>query len=95
MGQQVGERTIEELSAELRQIEPPAFPTVDRVPLNGGREVIMVSTSRGPTRPYIYRGSAYRRVGNTTLAMSTDAYNRMLFERMHSAQRWENQPATG
>ena len=27
--------------------------------------------------------------------MSADEYNRMLFERMHSEQRWENQPATG
>ncbi len=84
VGQQVGERTIEELSAELRQIDPPAFPTVERVPVDGGREVIMVGTVRGPTRPYIFRGSAYRRVGNTTLAMSPDEYNRVLFERMHS-----------
>ena len=95
VGQQVGERTIEELSAELRQIEPPAFPTVERVPMGSGRDVIVVSTGQGASRPYTYRGSAYRRVGNTTLAMSADEYNRMLFERMHSKQRWENQPAAG
>ena len=94
-GQQVSERTIEELSAELGRIEPPAFPTVDRVPAGGGREVIVVNTSQGASRPYTYRGSAYRRVGNTTLAMSAEEYNRMLFERMHSEQRWENQPAAG
>ena len=95
VGQQVSERTIEELSGELRQIDPPAFPTVERAPVGGGREVIVVSTSQGASRPYTYRGSAYRRVGNTTLAMSADEYNRMLFERMHSEQRWENQPAAG
>ena len=95
VGQQVSERTIEELSAELRQIDPPAFPTVERVPVGGGREVIVVSTGQGASRPYAYRGSAYRRVGNTTLAMSADEYNRMLFERMHSEHRWENQPLTG
>ena len=94
-GQQVSERTIEELSAELRQIDPPAFPTVERVAVDGSREVIMVSTGQGASRPYSYRGTAYRRVGNTTLAMSADEYNRMLFERMHSEQRWENQPAAG
>ena len=27
--------------------------------------------------------------------MSAEEYQRMLFERMHSEQRWENQPATG
>ena len=94
-GQQVSERTIEELSAELRQIEPPAFPTVERVPVGGGRDVIVVSTSQGASRPYTYRGVSYRRVGNTTLAMSAEEYNRMLFERMHSEQRWKNQPAAG
>ena len=95
VGQQVGEHTIEELSAEVGRIEPPAFPTVERVLVGGGRDVIVVSTAQGPSRPYTYRGSAYRRVGNTTLAMSADEYNRMLFERMHSEQRWENQPAAG
>ena len=44
--------------------------------MDGGREVIMVSTGQGASRPYSYRGIAYRRVGNTTLAMSADEYNR-------------------
>ena len=95
VGQQVSERTIEELSNELRQIDPPAFPTVERVPVGADREVIVVSTGEGMSRPYTYRGSAYRRVGNTTLAMSAGEYSRILFERMHSQQRWENQPAEG
>ena len=95
VGQQVGERTIEELSAELRRIDPTAFPSIERVSVNDGREVILVSTSLGASRPYTYRGTAYRRVGNTTTPMSADEYNRMLFERMHSEQRWENQPADG
>ena len=71
-GQQVSERTIEELSAELREIDPPAFPTVERVPVDGDREVIVVSTGQGASRPYAYRGIAYRRIGNTTLAMSAE-----------------------
>ena len=94
-GQQVGKRTIEELSAEIQQIDPPAFPAVDRVPVVGGRDVIVVSVAPGTSRPYAYRGIAYRRVGDTTLAMSAEGYQRMLFERMHSEQRWENQPAAG
>ena len=94
-GQQVSERTIEELSAELQRVDPPAFPTVERIPVDGDREVIVVSIGQGASKPYTYRGSAYRRVGNTTLAMSANEYNQMLFERMHSEQRWENQPAAG
>ena len=95
VGQQVGERTIEDLSAELQRIDPPAFPGVERVGLDSGRDVIVVSASQGASRPYTYRGAAYRRVGNTTMAMSVEEYNRMLFERMHSEQRWENQPGDG
>ena len=95
VGQHVSEHTIEELSGELQRIDPPAFPTVERVQIAANREVLVIGVSPGPGRPYTYRGAAYRRVGNTTLAMTADEYNRMLFERMHSEQRWENQPATG
>ena len=95
VGQQVSDRTIENLSAELQRIDPPAFPTVKTVPVDNGLNIIVVSTGQGASRPYSYRGSAYRRVGNTMVVMSADEYNRMLFERMHSQQRWENQPADG
>ena len=94
-GQQVSERTIEEVSAEIRRIDPPGFPAVERIPVAGDREVIVIGVSQGPARPYQYRGTAYRRVGNATLAMPAEEYNRMLFERMHSERRWENQPASG
>ena len=95
VGQQVNEGTIEKLSAELQRITPQAFPSIERVPAAGGREIIAVAVDAGPARPYSYRGVAYRRVGNTTLTLSADAYQRMLLERMHSEQRWENQPAGG
>ena len=95
VGQHVSEHTIEELSGELQRIDPPALPTVERVRVASDREVLVVSVSPGPVRPYTYRGAAYRRVGNTTVAMTADEYNRMLFERMHNEHRWENRPATG
>ena len=95
VGQQVSERTLEEVSAELQRIDPPAFPTVERVPVSGDREIVLIGVSQGTAGPYQYRGTAYRRVGNTTVAMRADEYNRVLFERMHSDRRWENQPASG
>ncbi len=95
VGQQVSERTIEELSAELARISPATFPTVERLPIGGDRDLVVIEVSPGDARPYQYRGTGYRRVGNTTLAMLADEYNRMLLERLHSEQRWENQPAVG
>ena len=90
VGQQVSERTIEELSAEVNRIDPPAFPEVERVRVSKELEVVAVHARRGASPPYQYRGASYRRVGNTTRAMSADEYNRMLFERMHNDRRWEN-----
>lgn len=95
IGQQVSDHTIEEVAQELRAIDPPAFPTIDRVPLSNGREVLVVSISTGQNRPYSYRGQSYRRVGNTSQSLSRDEYNRMLLERVHGEQRWENEPAVG
>ncbi len=95
VGQDVKDRTIELVSAEIQRIEPPTFPTIDRVAVNGSKEAIVVSVSQGHAKPYSYKGDAYRRVGNTSLTMSSDEYNRTLFERMHTEQRWENQPADG
>ena len=60
-GQQVGERTMEQLSAELRRIEPSAFPEIVRIRLDGGREVIVVRASPGMARPYAYRGGGSAR----------------------------------
>ncbi len=95
VGQRVGERTIEQVSAEIQRIEPPAFPEIERFRVSGDLEVIAVRVNPGASPPYQYRGASYLRVGNTTQAMSAEEYNRMLFERMHSELRWENQPAAG
>lgn len=95
VGQQVGEDTIERVSAEIQRIEPRVFPSIERVSVAGGSEVIVVAVRAGSARPYAYKRTAYRRVGNTTLAMSSEEYNMVLFERMHAERRWENEPATG
>ena len=93
VGQEVSDHTIERVSAEIQRIEPPAFPDVERHSIDGIQEVILIRAGSGSMKPYTYRGDAYRRVGNTTLRMSRHEYNQVLFERMHSEQRWENQPA--
>lgn len=96
VGQRVSDRTIEDLAAEIKQIDPPAFPTVDRVGVGpSASEVIVVTVSNAPSRPYTHRGIAYWRVGNTTQGLSREEYHRLLLERVHGEQRWENQLASG
>lgn len=93
VGQQVSDRTLEEIAQEIREIEPPTFPGIERVVVGGGRQVIVVSVGAGASQPYSIRGQAYRRVGATNQAMSRDEYNRFLLERLHADSRWEIQPA--
>ena len=50
-GQQVSDHTLEELAQEIGRIDPPVFPTIDRVPVASGREVLVVTVTQGPVRP--------------------------------------------
>jgi ATP-dependent DNA helicase RecG len=93
VGQQVSDHTLEELAQEIQRIDPPVFPAIDRVPVDGGLEVLAVTANPGQGRPYSYKGHSYRRVANTNQEMSRDEYNRMLLERLHGEQRWETEPA--
>lgn len=95
VGQHVGKDTIDDLSAEIQKIDPPTFPTIERIPVGGERAVVVVHTDKGELKPYTYRSIAYQRVGSTTLTMSADEYNRMLLERIHDERRWENHYAAG
>ena len=94
-GQMVSDRTVEEVAQELSEIEPPVFPMIERVDLPQGRQLLVVTVQTGGAQPYNYRGQPYRRVGNTSRQLSREEYNRILLERLHANQRWENQPAAG
>ena len=92
-GQFVGANTIDRLAQRLRDIDPPAFPSIDRVPVGGGKEVLVVTVGRGQSGPYTYRHTPYRRVGSSNEALSQAAFNSLLLEKLHAEQRWENEPA--
>ena len=95
VGQQVSDRTLEELGAEIGRIRPAAYPEVMRVNVEGERDVVVVRVRAGDGKPYAYRGQGYRRVGNVTLPMSADEHGRAVLERYHKSERWENQEAEG
>ena len=95
IGQQVSDRTIEHLAQELQNIDPPVFPTIDRIAVGDGMTVLAIRVGRGPMRPYTHKNTPYLKVGNTTRRMTQEEYSQILLERMHSEERWENQPAVG
>ncbi len=94
-GQEVGKETLDDIARELQRIEPSAYPGILRIGLESGRSVILVTTNPGASRPYSYRGQAYRRVGSTNQKLSREEYHRMLLERLHPERRWETEPASG
>lgn len=61
VGQEVSGRTIERLVQQFAKIDPPVFPSVERVPVRAGLDVIVVTTLEGPSRPYTYNARAWRR----------------------------------
>ncbi len=94
VGQTVSTHTLEEIANEVRRIEPPAFPDVETVVLANGNTVVALRVPGGGG-PYTYEGRPYLRNGPTTISMPQQRYGRLLLERLHAAQRWENQPAEG
>ena len=91
-GQSVSDRTIEQLSAALSEIDPPAFPAIDQVAVRGELMVVVVTVAVGQHQPYTHRGRALRRVGNTNRSMPREECNRVLLDRLHGQYRWENEP---
>lgn len=91
VGQQVSAGSIEDISREIRKIEPPAFPDIFTVKVRGGASAIVLRVSGG-SGPYTYDGRAYLRQGPTTMVMPRDEYERRLVERLHATRRWENEP---
>ncbi len=95
VGQAVSDRTLEELAQDFQGFEPPLFPAVERVPVDDGREVLVLTVASGARVPVAFRGVAYERVLNTTRTMPRETYQRLLLEEMHATERWENRPAVG
>ncbi len=91
IGQQVSNKTLEELAAELRRIEPPAFPEIKAIPIEEDKKAIVIRIT-GEKGIYTYDGRPYLRCGSTTQIMPKVEYERRLLERLHAVNRWENQP---
>jgi ATP-dependent DNA helicase RecG len=56
-GQEVSEKTLRSIRDQLGEIDPPSFPSIDRVEIGAGKAVVVVTVERGQTRPYAINGS--------------------------------------
>jgi len=96
VGQTVSDKTIREVAEVLQKFEPPASIAQDRVNVSDHKVVLVLEAIPNPeSRPYVFDGRPYQRIGSTTSIMPQATYQRLLNERAHSRIRWENQPAEG
>jgi ATP-dependent DNA helicase RecG len=91
IGQDIGQRTVAEVTHELARIEPPAFPEIETIAFKEGRSFIVLRVPGGGGL-FSFDGRYYQRVGPTTRQMGQDEQHRRLLERYHATSRWENQP---
>ena len=95
LGQEVSDKTLQDVAAMLRRFEPPAPVEFARVPLpDSGLEPLVLAAAPNPDAlPFTYDGRPYQRIGTTTSVMPQGRYQELLLRRMHSRRRWENEPA--
>lgn len=95
-GQDVSDSTQRKIAATLQKFQPSAPISIERVPLDSKRQVIVLTASPDPDgKPYVFDGRPFQRVGTTTPAMPQETYRRWLLERYPSQGRWENRLAAG
>jgi ATP-dependent DNA helicase RecG len=92
IGQQVTAKTLEDISTELRRIEPPVFPEIETVAIGNDRSILIICVP-GKCGTYSYDGRPYVRHGPTTIVMPQEVYERRLIEKFHAHRRWENELA--
>jgi ATP-dependent DNA helicase RecG len=91
-GQQVTTKTLEDISLELRRIDPPAFPEIETISIGNDRVVIVIRVS-GKMGTYCYDGRPYIRYGPTTQIMPRGEYEKRVLAKFHAHRRWENELA--
>ena len=94
IGQKISDKTLREVAAVLGKFEPAATVVQTRVDLGNDKEVLVLgAVPKSESRPYVFDGRPYQRVGSTTSILPQETYQQLLAERSHSRIRWENQPA--
>lgn len=97
VGQQVSDKTHQDIATMCRRLEPPASVEIEPIalPETDRQAIVLRAVPAGEAVPFTYDGRPYRRIGTTTSLMPQEQYQRLLLERMHSRRRWENMPASG
>lgn len=89
IGQDVTDKTKQEIARELDKIEPHAAVQVEYIPCPNGKKVIFLKAPKGPHLPYTYDGRAFKRIQSTTTQMSQQQYKQLLTQGGQFNYRWD------
>ncbi|MBI4454932.1 MAG: putative DNA binding domain-containing protein [Acidobacteria bacterium] len=97
VGQQISDKTLQDVGNMVQMFEPPASIKIDRIALPGTDQELLILRARPSSEslPFTFDGRPYERNGTVTAVMPQERYERLLLNRVHSRHRWENTPAPG
>ncbi|HEU5281045.1 MAG TPA: RNA-binding domain-containing protein [Gammaproteobacteria bacterium] len=93
IGQDVTDNTRQDISREIKKIEPPIQIEVNYIKTKNGRFVIALEATHGHHAPYVYDGRPYDRIESSTVLMSQHLYEQLIVKRGQLNHSWEIQPA--
>lgn len=97
VGQQVSDKTQQDIASVIQKLQPPAPIDIEYVGLElpnpEYKLVVLDAASVKESRPFTFDGRPYQRMGTTTTVMPQERYQQLLLERVHARHRWENQAA--
>ena len=93
IGQQVSDKTRQELARELSKIEPNATPDIHYIDVGSDKQVIAIETTAGKHIPYAYDGRPYERNQSTNECMSQHRYEQLIILRGQLNHDWDEYPA--
>ena len=71
-GQDIGNRTLNDLSHELDKIDPTVAPDISSIQLENDKSVIIIDVKESDG-PYTFDGRPYERVGAATRVMARES----------------------
>ncbi|MCE3044170.1 ATP-binding protein [Legionella sp. 16cNR16C] len=89
VGQQITDKTKQELARELSKIEPKTSPEIHYLNIDENKQIIIIRTSTGTHMPYVYGGRPFERNQSTTEQMSQHRYEQLIVNRGQLNHSWE------
>jgi ATP-dependent DNA helicase RecG len=90
VGQQITDKTKQEIAIELGKLEPTPQIEIHYTPLQEEKAtfIILLQIPKGLRAPYLYDGRAYQRHQSTTVRMPQQHYEHLLMSRAPVRYSW-------